>query len=106
MRVNLVLIGPPGSGKGTQAVRLARRFGISHISTGEILREAVRTDSPLGRQVAATLATGALVGDALMIDLVRERLAHADTAAGSSSTAFRAPSCRPSCSTKSRRRNR
>lgn len=82
MRVNLVLIGPPGSGKGTQAVRLARRFGISHISTGEILREAVRTGSPLGRQVAATLATGALVSDALMIDLVRERLAQPDTAAG------------------------
>ena len=82
MRVNLVLIGPPGSGKGTQAVRLARRFGISHISTGEILREAVRTDSPLGRQVAATLATGALVSDALMIDLVRERLAQPDTATG------------------------
>lgn len=82
MRVNLVLIGPPGSGKGTQAVRIARRFGISHISTGEILREAVRTESPLGRQVAATLATGALVSDALMIELVRDRLAQRDAATG------------------------
>jgi adenylate kinase len=82
MRINLVLIGPPGSGKGTQAVRLARRFQIPHVSTGDILREAVRAESPLGKQVAATLAAGALVGDGLMIELVRERLAQPDTAAG------------------------
>ena len=55
LRLNLVLIGPPGSGKGTQAVRLAERYGIPHISTGEILRAAVRAGSPLGLQVAATL---------------------------------------------------
>jgi len=82
MRTNLVLIGPPGSGKGTQAVRLARRFRIPHVSTGEILREAVRAGSRLGKQVAATLAAGALVGDGLMIDLVRERLAPPDTTSG------------------------
>ena len=56
--LNLVLIGPPGSGKGTQAVRLARRYRVPHISTGDILRQAVRDDTPLGRQVAATIAAG------------------------------------------------
>jgi adenylate kinase len=82
MRVHLVLIGPPGSGKGTQAVRLAKQFKLAHVSTGDMLREAVRADSPLGRRVASTLASGALVSDALMMDLVRERLAQPDTIAG------------------------
>ena len=80
--VNLVLIGPPGCGKGTQAVRLAERYGIPHISTGEILRAAVRAGTPLGREVAATLASGSLVGDDMMTDLVRERLAEPDVAPG------------------------
>ena len=82
MPVNLVLIGPPGSGKGTQAVRLAKRYAIPHISTGDILREAVRSGSPLGRQVGALIASGALVGDDLMADLVRERLTLPDAIAG------------------------
>ena len=72
--VNVVLIGPPGCGKGTQAVRLAERYGIPHISTGEILRGAVRDGSELGRQVADILTKGSLVSDDLMTDLVRERL--------------------------------
>ena len=82
LQLNLVLIGPPGSGKGTQAVRLAERYGIPHISTGEILRAAVRAGSPLGLQVAATLASGGLVSDDLMTDLVRERLRQADAISG------------------------
>ena len=82
MHLNVVLIGPPGSGKGTQAVRLAERYGIPHISTGEILRAAVRDGTPLGKLVAATLASGALVSDALMTDLVRDRLANSDARAG------------------------
>jgi adenylate kinase len=81
-RLALVLIGPPGSGKGTQAVRLAERYNIPHISTGDILRAAVRAGSPLGRQVAETLASGGLVGDEVMTDLVRERLAHPDARQG------------------------
>jgi adenylate kinase len=80
--VNLVLIGPPGCGKGTQAVRLAERYGIPHISTGEILRAAVRAGTPLGREVAATLASGSLVGDDMMFDLVRDRLAQPDVMGG------------------------
>jgi adenylate kinase len=63
-------------------VRLARRFGIPHISTGDILRQAVRDGTPLGKQVAATIATGSLVGDELMADLVRDRLARPDTKPG------------------------
>jgi adenylate kinase len=80
--VNVVLIGPPGCGKGTQAVRLAERYGIPHISTGEILRSAVRDGTPLGRQVADILTRGSLVSDDLMTDLVRERLREPDIAPG------------------------
>lgn len=80
--MNVVLIGPPGSGKGTQAVRLAERYSIPHVSTGEILRSAVRAGTDLGRQVADTLAKGSLVGDDLMTDLVRARLTEPDTGAG------------------------
>jgi adenylate kinase len=80
--LNLILIGPPGSGKGTQAVRLAKRYGVPHISTGDILRQAVRDDTPLGREVAATIAGGGLVGDELISSLVEDRLSRADTAAG------------------------
>jgi len=82
MSLNLVLIGPPGSGKGTQAVRLARRYRVPHISTGDILRQAVRDDTPLGRQVAATIAAGSLVGDELISSLVAERLSRRDTEPG------------------------
>jgi adenylate kinase len=80
--LNLVLIGPPGSGKGTQAIRIARRYQVPHISTGDILRQAVRDETPLGREVAATLAAGGLVGDELISDLVQARLERSDTAAG------------------------
>jgi adenylate kinase len=83
MPVNIVLIGPPGSGKGTQAVRLAARYSVPHISTGDILREAVRSGSPLGKEVAGIIARGSLVGDQLIADLVRDRLAQPDAVAGS-----------------------
>jgi len=77
-----VLIGPPGSGKGTQAVRIAERLSIPHISTGDVLRAAVRAKSPLGRRVADRIAAGALVSDALVTELVRERLAAGDATRG------------------------
>jgi adenylate kinase len=80
--LNLVLIGPPGSGKGPHAARLDRRYGVPHISTGDILRQAVRDDTPLGRQVAATIAGGSLVGDELISSLVAERLTRRDTDEG------------------------
>jgi adenylate kinase len=77
-----VLIGPPGSGKGTQAVRLAERLTIPHISTGDILRAAVKAGTPLGQQVAGIMASGGLVGDDLITDLVRDRLTADDSLAG------------------------
>lgn len=77
-----MLLGPPGSGKGTQAARLAAHLSIPHISTGDILRAAVKAGTPLGQQVKGIMAAGGLVGDDLITDLVRERLTQADTAAG------------------------
>lgn len=81
-RPRILLIGPPGSGKGTQATRICQRYSVPMISTGDILRAAVKAGTPLGQQVQKTLAAGALVGDDLMIDLVRDRLAQPDTDAG------------------------
>lgn len=80
--INIILIGPPGSGKGTQAARICDRYHLPWISTGEILRAAVRAETPLGRKVHDTLSSGGLVDDALMIDLVRSRLAEPDAATG------------------------
>lgn len=77
-----MFIGPPGSGKGTQAGRVAGHLSIPHVSTGDILRAAVKAQSPLGRAVADTLAAGALVGDDVITDLVRERLDAPDTGRG------------------------
>jgi len=77
-----VLLGPPGSGKGTQATRLADRLSIPHISTGDILRAAVKAGTPLGQQVAGIMASGGLVGDDLITDLVRDRLAQPDASRG------------------------
>jgi adenylate kinase len=77
-----MMMGPPGSGKGTQSVRIAERYSVPHISTGDTLRAAVKAGTPLGRLVEETLASGGLVGDALITDLVRERLAAPDTARG------------------------
>jgi adenylate kinase len=80
--VHIILLGPPGSGKGTQAQRIAEHYGIPHISTGHILREAVRSGSELGRKVGATIAAGSLVSDALITDIVRARLREPDVMSG------------------------
>ena len=72
--LNVVLIGPPGVGKGTQAVIMAKKYEMKHISTGNILRAAVHGGSELGKQVEAVLAAGELVPDDLMVDLIREQL--------------------------------
>lgn len=77
-----VLLGAPGSGKGTQAVRLARKLGVPAISTGEMLRQAVVADSELGRQVSDLLAGGRMVADELMADVVRVRLENEDARPG------------------------
>lgn len=82
MALNLVMLGPPGAGKGTQAERFAREHGIPKISTGDILREAVHSGSPLGQQVKVVMERGELVGDDLIIGIVRERLSRPDAMAG------------------------
>lgn len=78
----LVLLGPPGSGKGTQAEILAEKLGVPAISTGDMLREAVAEGSDLGRQVESIMSSGALVDDATMAEVVRERLGRRDAADG------------------------
>src|SRR6266545_240336 len=77
-----MLMGPPGSGKGTQAVRIAQRYSIPHISTGDALRAAVKAGTRIGREVKETIDAGRLVSDDLIADIVRERLAAPDTARG------------------------
>jgi adenylate kinase len=80
--VKLIFIGPPGSGKGTQAKRLASRFAIPHISTGDMLREAVAEGTELGRQAAPIMASGGLVSDDLMIGIINDRMAKPDAQSG------------------------
>jgi adenylate kinase len=82
MGLNIIMMGPPGAGKGTQATRFARERGLARIATGDILREAIRAQTALGRKVAATMERGDLVDDATMIDLVAERLARPDAKGG------------------------
>ncbi len=78
----LVFIGPPGAGKGTQAQRLIDYLEIPHLSTGDMLREAVKQGTELGKKAGPIMAASQLVGDDLMIGIVRERLAEADCTKG------------------------
>jgi len=80
--LRIVLLGAPGCGKGTQAARLAAALGIPAISTGEMLRAAVAAGTRLGRRVEGVMASGALVDDDLMADVVRDRLNQPDAAGG------------------------
>ncbi|TMA55223.1 MAG: nucleoside monophosphate kinase, partial [Deltaproteobacteria bacterium] len=80
--MRIVLIGPPGAGKGTQARMLQQTFGIPQISTGDLLREAVREGTALGQQARAYMDAGELVPDQLVTAMVVERLRRPDCAAG------------------------
>jgi adenylate kinase len=82
MALNLVFLGPPGAGKGTQAKKFAAGRAIPHVSTGDMLREAVAAGTELGRQAKAVMESGALVGDDIIIGVVRERLARPDAREG------------------------
>jgi len=81
-RVIIVVLGKQGAGKGTQCKRLAESLAIPHVSTGDILRAAVRDQTPLGKEVEGILASGQLVNDELVGRLVAERFAEADAAGG------------------------
>lgn len=80
--MNLILLGPPGAGKGTQASHLQKTFDLAKLSTGDMLREAAATGSRLGLHVKDIMARGALVDDETVINLIRHRIAQADCANG------------------------
>jgi adenylate kinase len=80
--MRLILLGPPGAGKGTQAQRLAAKYGIVQLSTGDMLREAVKSATPIGRKVQDIIAHGRLAPDNLVVDLVGQRIAEPDAHKG------------------------
>lgn len=80
--MNIVLLGAPGAGKGTQAAKLIEKYGFAHISTGDMLRAAVKNQTPLGLEAKKYMDAGDLVPDEVVIGLVKERLQDADTANG------------------------
>ena len=80
--MRLILLGAPGAGKGTQAAFICQKFAIPQISTGDMLRAAVKAGTPLGLQAKAVMESGGLVSDDLIINLVKERIAQADCANG------------------------
>jgi adenylate kinase len=80
--VRVLLLGPQGSGKGTQAQRISSAYGIPHIATGDMLREAMAAGTPLGLRVKPIYDAGELVPDDLMIELIRERLSQPDAEGG------------------------
>ena len=80
--MNIILLGPPGSGKSTQAKMIADKYKVTHISTGDILREHVRNGTPLGVEAQKFMDAGKLVPDALLIDIIEDRLAKEDIEGG------------------------
>jgi|YelNatPaOPRAMG01_1025707.scaffolds.fasta_scaffold00051_24 adenylate kinase len=80
--MRIILLGPPGSGKGTQAEMIFKKYHLPHISTGDILREAVKQGTPLGRQAEAEMKAGRLVSDEIVASLVAERISQADCSRG------------------------
>jgi adenylate kinase len=82
LSLNILILGPQGSGKGTQADRIAAEYGVPHVATGEMFRAAIAARTPLGLEVEPILASGALVPDEVTIGLIRERLSEGDAERG------------------------
>lgn len=80
--MNLIILGPPGAGKGTQATFIASEFNIPHISTGDMLREAIKKGTNLGQKAKEVMDAGNLVSDDLIIELVKERISESDCSQG------------------------
>jgi len=80
--MRLILLGPPGAGKGTQAQHLVAKYGLLQLSTGDMLRAAVKAGTPLGREVQEIMARGALVPDDVVVEIVAERIEQPDARKG------------------------
>jgi adenylate kinase len=80
--MRLILLGPPGAGKGTQAQRLVRKFGIPQLSTGDMLRAAVAAGTPIGLKAKVVMESGALVSDHIVIDIINDRISEPDAKNG------------------------
>ena len=79
---NIVLFGPPGAGKGTQAEKLVERYGFNHISTGQVIRNEIKAQTPAGKQVEAHIARGEFAPDALVIEIVKDYIAKHNSGEG------------------------
>ena len=80
--MRLILLGPPGAGKGTQATRLVEKYGIPQLSTGDMLRAAVSASTPVGLKAKAVMESGGLVSDEIVVGIIRDRIAEADAKKG------------------------
>jgi adenylate kinase len=80
--MRLILLGPPGAGKGTQAARLVARYGIAHLSTGDMLRAAVAAGTPVGLKAKAVMEAGGLVSDEIVVGIIADRIGEPDCSRG------------------------